>query len=171
MCDEPARRTENREVTSAATTRVTSGKGSPPGREDPTTTYLAAERGVSLRPLLDCEPPHGQMSPLHPPLLQPGPRGAQVARPPRGVGAAEGNGQPQGGWDINSNYTQHLFKLRTVPQRSPNQAAPLTMQRVIKQAELATAFPPIYFRHKRPAAGDGGENPKYRKAGAWLQQK
>lgn len=171
MCGEPARRTENREVTSAATTHVTSGKGSPLGREDPTTTYLAAERDVSLRPLPDCELSHCQTSPLHPPLLQPGPRRAQVAWPPRGAGAAEGSGPPRSGRSINRNYTQHLFKLHTVPSRSPNQAAPLTMQRMIKQAEIATAFPPIYFRHKRPAAGDGGESPKYRKAGAWLQQK
>lgn len=28
------------------------------------------------------------------------------------------------------------------------------MQRVIKQDELTTDFPPIYFRHKRPTAGD-----------------
>lgn len=40
-CGEPDRRTENREMTSAATTHVTPGKGSPPGPEDPGTTYLA----------------------------------------------------------------------------------------------------------------------------------
>lgn len=84
------------------------GQGSPPR------PYLAAERDVPLRHRPDRQLPPGQACPLHPPLLPTGPRkgGAQVARPPRRAGAAEGCGPPRG---ISGNYRRHLFKLRTAP--------------------------------------------------------
>lgn len=94
-------------MTSAATTHVTPGKGSPRGAEDPDTTYLRASGKFPFAPSLTA-------SPRHPPVWPPGTRAAQVARPPRGGG-------PRPAPSIGSNYTRHLFQPCTAPPASPAQ--------------------------------------------------
>lgn len=111
MCGEPARRTENREVTSAATAHVTSGKGSPPGAEDPSTTYLVAERDFSLCPpsLTTSRPPARRAPSARPFFAARAAGSASCAAVPRGPG-------PRG---MSGNYTRHLFQLRTAPPQLP----------------------------------------------------